>query len=445
MMEAMPPGDRGFDAVTKLIAGEDSPRVALRQRPRVSWSDGAGNHSIVVETRMVVGSAPGVDVVVADETVSRLHAELDPREDGLWVRDLGSRNGTLVDGVRITGARAPEGGVIRIGATRMAVFAPAEPVAFDLWPQDRFGGLLGTSTAMRELFARLAKVAALDTTVLVQGETGTGKELVARAIHDASARAAQPFVIVDCAALPESLLEAELFGHARGAFTGAVASRAGAFEVASGGTVFLDEIGELPLAVQPKLLRVLESQTVRRLGETTHRPVDCRFISATNRDLLKLVNAGAFRDDLYFRLAVVPVMVPRLREHAEDIPLLVEHFLKGRAAPVGEEMWRELASRPWVGNVRELRNFVEQALAFGAREALARMPAGQTLAAQAEALPPVNLDRPFKELREDWMNHLERQYIAGLLARHGGNVSAVADAAGLDRTYVHRLIKKHDL
>jgi len=443
----MVPPARGFDAVTEILGDAAQSRVAVRQRPRVSWSDAAGNHSAIVETRMVVGSGAGVDLVVADEAVSRLHTELDPRDDGLWVRDLGSRNGTFVDGIRVSGARVLEGSLIRCGATRMAVFAQGEPVAVDLWPTGQFGGLKGASATMRELYARLAKVAALDATVLIQGETGTGKELVARALHDASSRSTGPFVIVDCAALPENLLEAELFGHTRGAFTGAVATRAGAFEVASAGTVFLDEIGELPLAVQPKLLRVLESQTVRRLGESTHRPVDCRFLSATNRDLRQMVNVGAFREDLYFRLAVVPLNVPPLREHVEDIPTLVAHFLKGRdAAAVGDQVLRELAARPWLGNARELRNVVEQAVAFGPREALAMLPAERPLRSEIPpTLPPVELDRGFKELREEWMNHLEREYVAGLLARHGGNVSAVAEAAGLDRTYVHRLIKKHDL
>jgi transcriptional regulator with GAF, ATPase, and Fis domain len=445
----MAPPPQGFDAVTKQLLTESASgaRVAFRRRPRVTWTDARGAQSSVIEQRMVVGSAPEVDLVIADPTVSRLHAELDPREDGLWVRDLGSRNGTIVDGIQVLGARVPEGGVIRLGGTRLAVSSPDEPVAVDLWPDEQFGQLRGRSAVMRELFARLAKVAALDAPVLLQGETGTGKELAARALHDASPRADRPFIIVDCGALPENLLEAELFGHARGAFTGAVASRAGAFEVGHEGTVFLDEIGELPLAMQPKLLRVLESQTVRRLGETQHRSVNFRLISATNRNLRELVNVGAFREDLYFRLAVVPVTVPPLRAHVEDIPLLVEQFRAGRGDHVAsEETLRQLAQRPWLGNVRELRNFVEQALAFGAREALALLPgAAADRSGPAAALPPVPLDRPFKDVREEWMNHLERQYVSGLLERHAGNVTAVAEAAGLDRTYVHRLIKKHDL
>ncbi|MDX2020285.1 MAG: sigma 54-interacting transcriptional regulator [Deltaproteobacteria bacterium] len=414
-------------------------RVAVRQRPRISWSDEAGAHTVIVEDRMVIGSAPGVDLQIALPTVSRLHAEFEPREDGLWVRDLGSRNGTFIDGIRIECARLMEGSTLAMGTARLVVAEAALPVAVDLWPTSPFHDLVGASTAMRALFARLAKVAKSDVTTLILGETGTGKELVAKAIHEHSARADGAFQVVDCGALPENLLEAELFGHVKGAFTGASSSRAGAFEVAAGGTVFLDEIGEMPLTMQPKLLRVLESQTVKRLGETQHRKVDCRIVSATNRDLRALVNAGAFREDLYFRLAVVPVVVPPLRERRDDIPLLLEHFIRGRDCGFDAAFKQDLMQRPWMGNVRELRNFVEQALVLGTREALRSMPTA------AEKLPEVPADKPFKDIRDEWMNHIERQYIARLLERLSGNVTAVAEAAGLDRSYVHRLIKKHDL
>jgi transcriptional regulator with GAF, ATPase, and Fis domain len=299
---------------------------------------------------------------------------------------------------------------------------------------------------MRELFTRLARVAVTNSTVLVQGETGTGKELVANAIHQASTRSSEPFVIVDCAALPESLLEAELFGHAKGAFTGAVGSRAGALESAGSGTVFLDEIGELPLSVQPKLLRAIESRTVRRIGESAYRTVDVRFICATHRDLRTMVNAGAFREDLYFRLAVVPINVPPLRDRLDDIPLLVQRFLpEGAPSVMTPELARELASRPWLGNVRELRNFVERALALGPTEALALTANGQRLPPRSDAYPAVAVDVPFKVLRDRWLCHLEREYLRTLLAQHGRNISATATAAGLDRAYVHRLMRKHDL
>jgi transcriptional regulator with GAF, ATPase, and Fis domain len=284
-------------------------------------------------------------------------------------------------------------------------------------------------------------VAKSDAPVLLLGETGTGKELAARAIHDASARASGPFVIVDCAALSTSLIETELFGHARGAFTGALVARVGAFEAASGGTVFLDEIGELSPSMQPKLLRVLESGTVKRLGESEHRSVDVRLIAATHRDLRPNVNAGAFREDLYFRIAVLPLLLPSLRARPSDIPLLFRHFLRGRQTiePVAE---RDLLQMPWLGNVRELRNFVERACAFGTKETL---DAGETAGATGSAAPAVSLEQPFKEFRERWIDQGEREYVGKLLDRHQRNVSAAAETAGLDRTYIYRLIRKHGL
>jgi transcriptional regulator with PAS, ATPase and Fis domain len=253
-----------------------------------------------------------------------------------------------------------------------------------------------------------------------------------------------PFVVVDCGAIPENLIEAELFGHAKGAFTGAVEARAGAIESAHGGTLFLDEVGELPLAMQPKLLRFLESRTVRRLGEREARAIDVRVVSATHRDLRTMVNRGAFREDLYFRLAVLPVAIPPLRDRPDDLPLLVQHFLPKGSSPLAPELLRELAKRPWEGNVRELRNFVERALALGADAALDLMGTERPLPRE-DALPRVSLEVPFKTLRERWLDHLEREYVKGLLERFDHNVSAVANAAGIDRTYVHRLMKKHGL
>ncbi len=420
---------------------------ATRRRPQLQWTDAAGPHAAPLDGRAVLGSAAGVDIAVNDPAVSRLHMELEARDDGVWVRDLGSRNGTFVEGVLVQSARVPDGGRLQAGSTTFTVSYEPAPAPVDLWPGERFGPLLGRSVAMRELFARLARVAPTDSTVLLHGETGTGKELVAEALHAASPRAQQPFVIVDCGALPENLLESELFGHAKGAFTGATAARAGAIETADGGTVFLDEVGELPLAMQPKLLRALEARAVRRLGESAYRKVNVRFVSATHRDLRAMVNQGAFREDLYFRLAVLPITIPPLRQRTEDIALLVQHFLPpGAAGALPPELVRELSSRPWLGNVRELRNFVERAVALGAKEALAMASEGAPRpAGQQGAAPAVDLDQPFKDLRERWLDHLEREYISGLLARHQWNVSAVAQAAGLDRTYVHRLIRKHDL
>jgi DNA-binding NtrC family response regulator len=435
--------DDPFDAVTAL---QPDPVVAAGRalrRPRLTWSDAGGQHNFAVDARCVIGAAPQADIVLSDPAVSRLHAELEVRPDGLWVTDLGSSNGTYLETFLVAAARVPSGARLRLGSTVLTVEETDTPAAVDESRQDRFGPLVGRSRVMRALFARLARVAPTDATVLIHGETGTGKELVAWAIHEASPRAAGPFVIVDCGSLPETLLEAELFGHARGAFTGATASRAGAIEAADGGTVFLDEIGEMPLSMQPKLLRAIESRMVRRLGETAYRKVNVRFLSATNRDLRALVNRGAFRDDLYFRLAVLPITLPPLRERIEDIPLLAEALLPaGARGALTPALLQDMAARSWPGNVRELRNFVERVTTLGADEA--GDLAGDAWPAAAN-FPAIPYDQPFKAIRERWVGHLEREYIRELLARLGGNVSAVADRAGLARSYVHRLIRRYGL
>ena len=295
--------------VPEILETKQIHRDPPQTRPcaRLSWQDADGPHVALVDRPMVVGTAVKADIVINDPTVSRLHLELDPRGDGLWVRDLGSRNGTFIGEILVTAARVPTLSTLRIGSTAITLQPEPQETPVDLWPEDSLGELVGGSAAMRELYAMIVRVGASDAPVLVHGETGTGKELVARAIHGCSHRAGKPLVVVDCAALPESLLETELFGHAKGAFTGAASAHEGSFEAADGGTVFLDEIGELPLAMQPKLLRVLESRTVRRVGETTQRQVNVRFVTATHRDLRAMVNGGDFREDLYFRLAVVPV------------------------------------------------------------------------------------------------------------------------------------------
>jgi transcriptional regulator with GAF, ATPase, and Fis domain len=473
ILRAMPPPEPPEETTIQL---QLVPALKLRTRPRLTWTYAQGSHEVILDQRKVVGSAPHADLVISDPAVSRLHAELDPRADGLWVRDPGSRNGTFVEGLLAHDVRVPPGGKIRIGSTDILVeYDTGEGQRVKVWPTNQFGRLVGASLAMRELFATLSRIAPMEAPVLIHGETGTGKELVAHAIHQASRRSKRPFVVVDCAALPENLLDAELFGHAKGAFTGAATAREGAIEAADGGTVFLDEIGELPLSMQPKLLRVLETHTVRRVGETGYRDVDFRFISATHRDLVEMVNAGEFREDLYFRLTVLPVSVPPLRDRIDDIDLLVNHFLGPTARGTwGPEVIRELGGRPWRGNVRELRNFVERARALGAPDALALMheaaftrderPTGvgpESLKMKvarppfppevvAAAQPPAYegneiFEREYREFRERWVDYGEREYVRRLLQRHGHNVAAAARDAKLDRTYLHRLVRKHDL
>jgi two-component system response regulator GlrR len=436
-------------------------RTVMLREPQLSWLDARGSHSALLRGRHVVGSAENCDLVVRSPEVSRLHAAFEVRDDGVWVRDLGSRNGTWVNGVMVREARVPDGGLVHMGNIDLQVDYNQNAAELVLWPFEQFDALWGRSMPMRALFQRLARVAESEATVLISGETGTGKELVARAIHNHSRRATQPFIVVDCGALAESLLEAELFGHARGAYTGAANARPGAIEAADGGTVFLDEVGELPLAMQPKLLRAIESRMVRRLGENQHRKVNVRFLAATHRDLAAMVNAGTFREDLYFRLSVLPVTVPPLRERTEDIALLVDKLLPpGTEGTVSPELIHELTRKPWPGNVRELRNFVERALALGAREALdmPRRTSSPDVSAPPnasattptppggpEVLPPVNIDEAFKTIRDRWLEHLERAYLQAMMERHHRDTAAIAQASGLDRSYVYRLIRKHEL
>jgi DNA-binding NtrC family response regulator len=421
---------------TTVLLGEQ----VVRSGWRFVWSDTAGKHDIPVPRRASIGAAEGVELRIRDETVSRLHGELSLEEDGIWVRDLQSRNGTFVNNVRIREARVVAGDVLRVGKTKITVSERGQTV-IPLWPSDRFGKLVGRSDAMREVFASMAKVADTELTVLVHGESGTGKELAAESIHAASKRAEGPFVVVDCAALPEQLLDAELFGHRKGAFTGAANDHAGAVEEADGGTLFLDEIGELPLQVQPKLLRLLESKTVRRLGDNKHTSVDVRFIAATHRDLRQMVSQGAFREDLYFRLSVVSLELPPLRERREDIAQIVD-VLAPRAEPADrEKIVAHAMTQPWPGNVRELRNYVERAAALGHEHAAAISQEPTPGGGDAT----VDTSQPYKAQRDAWLDRLEREYFSALLATHDHNVSACARIAGVNRTWLHELIRKHGL
>ncbi len=446
------------DASTDVQPRLDLNLTTTRRRPLLEWRDARGTHAVEIDGRVTLGSSEHVGAVIVDRAISRLHAELEVRNDGVWIRDLGSSNGTFIAGVLVQCARVLLGKPFVLGNTQLQVTLPSQARNVPLWPEDHYGPLYGVSETMRELFVRLAQYAATSSPVLVHGETGTGKELVAEAIHEGSNRSERPFVVVDCAALPETLLESELFGHSRGAFTGAATARSGAFEAAEGGTVFLDEIGELPLSMQPKLLRVVESLTVRRIGETERRRVDVRLIAATHRDLQAMVAAGTFREDLYFRLAVLPVFVPPLRARREDIPGLLAHFLARRPdIAIDPSVMAELVGHPWTGNVRELRSFVDRVVAVGTASAWA-LTRGEE-APNASRLPPpaglpslgptalgaVPLDVPFKVLKDRYSDELERAYLGGMIERLGRDVPAIATAAGLDPTYVRRLLRKHAL
>ncbi|MBX3200347.1 MAG: sigma-54-dependent Fis family transcriptional regulator [Labilithrix sp.] len=412
--------------------------------PTVTVGDGAGARAVVVDEPIVVGASKDVALVLQDPKVSRLHAELSPRADGLWVSDLGSKNGTWLEGIRVASALVPNGATVRLGDASLLVRYAQGERERELWPHASFHRLRGGSDPMRALYARLARCAASDATVLVRGETGTGKELVAEALHDASARAGMPFVVVDCGAMPANLLEAELFGVKRGAFTGADRDRAGAVEVADGGTLFLDEIGELPIDLQPKLLRFLETRTFRRLGEAQHRKADVRVVCATHRDLRRAASAGAFREDLYFRVAVLVAHVPPLRERLEDLAPLVAHFADARLAAADlEELTRHARGRPWPGNVRELRNYVERAVALGLSGASTQRSLTDPPTSPAAFDFDVPVDRPLAEVRQLAGEHVEREYVRKLLARFDGNVTRAAEHAGIARQHLHRLMKRN--
>ncbi len=434
------------------------PRLATQmrvQRLRVAVSAGAdlGKAALASGERITVGSAEGNDLVLADPAVSRYHLELEARDDGILVVDCGSTNGTWLGGARVERAIVPAGSELVIGQSRLAVQA-SEPALEPLHPEDAFGELRGQSRVMRRLMARLAKLAESDVPVLVVGESGTGKELSARALHDHGRRAAGPFVTVDCGSLSPALVASELFGHEKGSFTGADRAHAGAFERADGGTLLLDEVGELPADLQAHLLGVLERRRLRRVGGSEELEVDVRVVSATNRDLRAEVNAGRFRLDLYYRLAVVTLEVPPLRERAGDLAMLVEHFLRelGREARIGEVFAPAVVDRlekhRWPGNVRELRNVVEAALATGEAPALRSDrpdPARRPSSLRPGAPLSVDLDRPYKDARADLLARFEARYLERLMQRAEGNVSRAAREASMTRSHLFELLRKNGL
>ncbi len=403
-------------------------------------------------SRASIGSARSNDVVLSDPTVSRFHFTLERAQDGLRLIDSESTNGTFVLGHRVRDVYVDEGSRIRIGDSELLVRVEAQPRLVEVDRHEGFGDLIGESGPMQELFGILERLARADAPVLIEGETGTGKELIARALHFQGRRQAQAFVVVDCGAVAPTLVESELFGHGKGAFTGAESDRTGAFEAASGGTVFLDELGELPSSLQPKLLRVLESGTIKRVGSNEERKVDVRVIAATHRDLRHMVNAGVFREDLFFRLAVLPVTVPPLRDRPSDVPVLARHFFErtleaagfeGTPPRLSEESLSVLMRRSWPGNVRELRNVVERAviladeprLRAGDLAELFRVRTASTGAALSdERLPLEELKRRF-----------EREYLVKLLGRYPKDRARAAEEADIHPKSLQRLLRRHGL
>ncbi|HEX2688549.1 MAG TPA: sigma 54-interacting transcriptional regulator [Kofleriaceae bacterium] len=440
-----------------------------------------------------IGSMEDNDVVLGDDTVSRYHCRITQEDNGYVLLDQRSTNGTFINKVRIREAFIKPGSVLSVGQSQLRFNAHEEEVEILPSRSDRCAGLIGGNPRMREIYSIIEKIAPTATTVIIDGETGTGKEVVAQAIHSLSPRSRNDLVVFDCGAVPPNLIESELFGHEKGSFTGAVMTRQGLFEQADGGTLFLDELGELPLDLQPKLLRALEQREVRRVGSTKPSKVDVRIIAATNRNLEDEVRAGRFRQDLFYRLSVVRLHLPSLHDRADDIPRLIQHFLDNGAfnrkpnAPAVRGVSREasvaLQSYPWPGNVRELVNVIERAVSFCdsdtielsdlpdyIRTAKPPPPKEPPPARRATTLatgnhpvstplvsmnphtpapaPPDELlaeGVTFKDAKERWVASFERDYILQLLRRNSGNISHAARAADIDRKYFRKLMKKYDI
>ncbi len=459
----MPVDDLRSGTWVTYIGGRATSARLRRCRVEIMSGADAGLVRDIEASVIRIGARRGNDVQLSDSKVSGLHCEIRLDDRGYRLRDLDSTNGTYVAGLRINDVYVAPGALIALGGTRLKFDPLGDSVEIELSDTDRFGSMIGRSVKMRELFARLEKLAKSDATVLVTGETGAGKELVAEALHDHSPREKGPFVVLDCGSIPPNLIESELFGHERGAFTGATNSYAGAFERAHGGTVFLDEIGELPLAMQPKLLRVLERKEVRRVGGSKTLEVDLRVVAATNRDLGVEVNRGRFREDLYYRLAVARVHVPPLRERKDDLPLLIEHILSttpgGELASIAQETIDLMMKHDWPGNVRELRNVIERAVLLAeapdSEDSLRRTPKAPTAEPSITVTPsqtatstdasmtvPVDVTVPFKHAKQNVISEFEKRYISRLLAQHDGNISAAARAAGIDRMSIHKMLHR---
>ena len=459
-----------------------------------------GRDIISDQPNIRLGADPLCDFVLSDPTVSRNHAEVRFRNGQYTLADLNSTNGTFIDDERVEQAALEDGALFRLGRTELRLDVRTEKVAIRTTQRTQYDNIIGQSQALREIFSILDRVAPSELSVVIEGETGAGKELIARAIHDHSTRNDDPFVVFDCSAFPPSLLESELFGHEKGAFTGAVGRHVGVFERADKGTLFFDELGELDMEFQAKFLRVLETGQLRRVGGERVIEVDVRMVAATNRNLKEMVHEKTFRSDLFYRLAQVRFLLPALRDRVEDIPILVEHFLEQQVEKTGRRPIIELDAvtalqrYDWPGNIRELRNAIEKAVAlsingvitadyferelttsfYRGRNAPARQtgtddysddaysplqdtPSASTrpvtwidegpewAAVQTRILDEEGAMRAFKDAKEEIISGFERKYIEVLLERTGNNISKASRKAGIDRRHFYRLLKKHDI
>jgi DNA-binding NtrC family response regulator len=424
--------------------------VTRTTRLRVIHGPDVGTEVGIPPVGVVVGADPASDFVLDDPAVSRRHCSIVPSGDGFEVKDLGSRNGTALDGISLEKAVVPVGAVLRIGGSLIQLVPAEEALVIPPSDKSSFGELVGGSIAMRQIYAVLERASVSNAPILLLGESGTGKELAARAVHDHSLRKQEPFVVFDCGASSETLIESDLFGHVRGAYTGAHSDRPGAFELAHGGSLFLDEIGDLPVSLQPKLLRLLETGEVTPLGGRKPERYDVRVVAATHRELEEEVARGTFRGDLYYRLAVVEVHLPPLRQRLEDVEELVRVFLSREGRPhqdVRSENLDRLRAYHFPGNVRELRNIMTRAVALSPPNTLfASMPillSGTTTKRDTEWV--ARADRPFQEAKAEIVSRFERDYLEDLLLRAAGNLSQASRISGVERKHLYRLLEKNGL
>jgi DNA-binding NtrC family response regulator len=435
---------------TRLIGSSEAPPLAV-QAYRLEMLRGPDpGKSWELADRTTLGKGPDNTVSVVDATVSRHHLEILREPAGWKVRDLGSTNGTFLENARIVEAFVRPGMELRAGEVLFKLRAVHEGVTIEPSGLERFGPLVGRSAPMRRIFALLERIAPTDATILITGETGTGKGAVARAIHDGSGREDKPFVVVDCGSISQNLIESELFGHEKGAFTGATRQRQGALEVCAGGTLFIDELDDLPLDVQPKLLRALDEREITRVG--SHKPIklDLRVIAATKKDLRAEVAEGRFREDLYYRLSVVTFELPPLRDRLEDLPLLANTFLdESTWEALPRALRQRLKGHTFPGNVRELRNLLERASYLEGFDSLdpALFPTEMRGPGSVSTEFKLTADymRPFKVAKEALVGRFEREYLKRLMARNDNKVARAAREAGIDRKYLYMLLSKHEM
>jgi transcriptional regulator with PAS, ATPase and Fis domain len=442
----MMPPMAGEEPGTQFLPSSHATTLRVRAvSVEVSSGPDLGRRARVDRPTFVIGTGDSADLRLSDSTVSREHLRLSLSPNGVHLRDEGSKNGTWIGGVRIADVTVTRDTALELGTTAVALRIESGPLDLPLSTSAKFGEAIGVSAAMRHLFAILERASASDVTLLLEGESGVGKEVLARAVHDRSNRANGPFVAVDCGAIPAGLIEAELFGHEKGAFTGAVEARKGVFEQADGGTLFLDEVGELPLELQPKLLRVLEQREVRPLGsESQARLVNVRVIAATNRRLAEAAHKNEFRRDLFYRLAVARVTVPPLRDRPEDIVPIAREFLRLAGndpnADLPPDLGAMLTSYKWPGNVRELRNVIDRYALLGVRDAGSLFDVGMTEPGQRVLDDLARL--PYHEARRRALENFERTYLPRVLELAGGVVARAAEHAQVARPSFYRMLER---